>query len=275
MSRMIQHAARSRPTGSSLPPPSARPRVLDASSSSGWRTAPDAARASNSSNLLSDRGESPPPSLPPSMMPPASTSSSSIDCDPGSRQPIESFPSSQRASVRREYGRMGPFVPAPTDNGKYPAIKRGTGASVRVQASWFEKYTWLEYSLKTNRLYCLACHNFPSPTANTGLGTAEGFQNFKKVGGKDCALMKHQGDSAISHHNIAMNKMKDLLNLDNNIITGSRGLARQHELDIAANRTLLNASVDAVRFLMNQGLACRGNDESTESLNRGNFIELH
>lgn len=86
--------------------------------------------------------------------------------------------------------------------------------------------------------------------------------------------MKHQGDSAISHHNIAMNKMKDLLNLDNNIITGSRGLARQHELDIAANRTRLNASVDAVRFLMNQGLACRGNDESTESLNRGNFIEL-
>ena len=39
-------------------------------------------------------------------------------------------------------------------------------------------------------------------------------------------------------------------------------------------RARLQASVDCVRFLLRQGLAFRGHDESEESSNRGNFLEL-
>ena len=39
-------------------------------------------------------------------------------------------------------------------------------------------------------------------------------------------------------------------------------------------RTRLTASVDCIRLLLRQGLAFRGHDESDESLNQGNFIEL-
>nr|XP_027089553.1 zinc finger MYM-type protein 1-like [Coffea arabica] len=45
------------------------------------------------------------------------------------------------------------------------------------------------------------------------------------------------------------------------------------EIDIAY-RTRLTAALDVTRFLLKQGLAFRGNDESTSSSNRCNFLEL-
>ena len=39
-------------------------------------------------------------------------------------------------------------------------------------------------------------------------------------------------------------------------------------------RTRLNASVDCIRFLLRQGLAFRGHDESDNSNSKGNFLEL-
>ncbi|CAN6558095.1 unnamed protein product [Malus baccata var. baccata] len=43
---------------------------------------------------------------------------------------------------------------------------------------------------------------------------------------------------------------------------------------IGGVNTRLNASIDCYRFLLRQGLAFRGNDESEHSSNRGNFLEL-
>ena len=39
-------------------------------------------------------------------------------------------------------------------------------------------------------------------------------------------------------------------------------------------QTRLNASIDCIRFLLRQGLAFRGHDESEDSSNQGNFLEL-
>ncbi|XP_049405477.1 uncharacterized protein LOC125868965 [Solanum stenotomum] len=38
--------------------------------------------------------------------------------------------------------------------------------------------------------------------------------------------------------------------------------------------TRLNASIDVIRLLLNQGLPLRGHDESESSLNKGNFVEV-
>ncbi|KAM3245832.1 hypothetical protein P3L10_007599 [Capsicum annuum] len=37
-------------------------------------------------------------------------------------------------------------------------------------------------------------------------------------------------------------------------------------------RVWLNTSIDVVQFLLNQGFALRGHDESESSLNKGNFL---
>ena len=49
--------------------------------------------------------------------------------------------------------------------------------------------------------------------------------------------------------------------------------SQSQEIEIAY-RTRLTASVHVIRFLLEQGLAFRGNDESTKSLQRGNFLVL-
>ena len=36
----------------------------------------------------------------------------------------------------------------------------------------------------------------------------------------------------------------------------------------------MNASIDVCRYLLRQGLPFRGHDESMESANKGNFVEL-
>ena len=51
-------------------------------------------------------------------------------------------------------------------------------------------------------------------------------------------------------------------------------LANQSEQVRNIYRTRLTASVNCIRFLLRQGLAFRDHDESEQSLNQGNFIEL-
>lgn len=36
----------------------------------------------------------------------------------------------------------------------------------------------------------------------------------------------------------------------------------------------LTATINCIRFLLHQGLAFRGNDESSDSVNQGNFLQL-
>ncbi|XP_076916240.1 uncharacterized protein LOC143575866 [Bidens hawaiensis] len=51
-------------------------------------------------------------------------------------------------------------------------------------------------------------------------------------------------------------------------------MSRQCKQDEIDYRIRLTAVVDVIRFLLNQGLAFRGNDESISSNSRGNFLEL-
>ncbi|BFG30846.1 hypothetical protein CerSpe_171200 [Prunus speciosa] len=44
--------------------------------------------------------------------------------------------------------------------------------------------------------------------------------------------------------------------------------------EVAKNRLRLTTTIEAIRYLANQGMAFRGDDESHDSFNRGNFIEL-
>jgi hypothetical protein len=44
--------------------------------------------------------------------------------------------------------------------------------------------------------------------------------------------------------------------------------------DLCLYKKMLTYSLRCIKFLLHQGLAFRGHDESDESSNRGNFIEL-
>lgn len=53
-----------------------------------------------------------------------------------------------------------------------------------------------------------------------------------------------------------------------------QALHKQDDITKNEYRIRLNTSVNASRYLLRQGLPFRGHDETKESLNKGNFLEL-
>jgi len=52
-------------------------------------------------------------------------------------------------------------------------------------------------------------------------------------------------------------------------------LHKKSEASKRAYLTQLNGSIDTARLLLKQGLPFRGHDESKQSLNKGNFLEVY
>ena len=70
--------------------------------------------------------------------------------------------------------------------------------------SWFDKYTWLEYSIAKDAAFCYACQFF-----STGVHKSEecfitiGYRNWKHATGKSGRLEKH----TVSSYDFDVNKM--------------------------------------------------------------------
>ncbi|KAL5781907.1 hypothetical protein ACOSP7_006936 [Xanthoceras sorbifolium] len=159
----------------------------------------------------------------------------SLARDPGLRQQICDYPINEQDEIRRAYIKAGPYQ---FQLSEYPFSK--SKHLRRFQCWWFEKFHWLEYSPSKDAAFCLPCFLFAKPRGHGPYGsnafTLDGFRNWKKVNdGTRCAFKKHVTEKPCSAHNVAVQSCNDL---------------------------------------MNQGYAFRGHDESLESNNRCNFIEL-
>ncbi|KAG8363729.1 hypothetical protein BUALT_Bualt19G0052600 [Buddleja alternifolia] len=196
----------------------------------------------------------------------------SLERDPGLRRPISEYPIEQRDKVRRAYIMAGPYQPR---LGNYPLF--GVANHLRsFQESWYGKFSsWLEYSTDKDAAYCLPCYVFSNILSNRfGMNafTEIGFRNWKKINdGNKCAFLKHIGTSPSSPHNQCVRACDDLMAQSHHI---DKILHMQSAKMIVENRLRLKTSIDAIRWLTFQACALRGNDESIDSLNRGNFIEL-
>ena len=140
----------------------------------------------------------------------------------------------------------------------------------RFNSAWYEQYPWLEYSAHKDAAYCFPCFLFSSERQKNKRFLSEGFENWKKVGGSDCALRNHCGVTN-SAHSQSLQKWHNLPIQEHSIQVAFN---RQTEHQIEKNRLRLTATIEALQFLTRQGLALRGHDESTESLNRGKFLQL-
>ena len=74
-----------------------------------------------------------------------------------------------------------------------------------------------------------------------------------------------------SAHNQAIKKSEDLLKEKQHI---QSVLVKQSNKDKLEYRVQLNVIVDYIIFLLCRGLAFRGHDESQDSSDKGNFLEL-
>jgi hypothetical protein len=83
-------------------------------------------------------------------------------------------------------------------------------------------------------------------------------------------LKKHVGGLS-SHHNIARDDSDDFNNQRASVATKFRVYSKESEI---LYKIRLTASLDCARYLIAQGEAFRGHDESSTSINKGNFLEL-
>ncbi|XP_022866730.1 zinc finger MYM-type protein 1-like [Olea europaea var. sylvestris] len=134
---------------------------------------------------------------------------------------------------------------------------------------WFSEFYWLEYNIEKDVAYCLHCYLFKPDREGQGSGHIFIKTNFRDWKHKK-TLKDHVGlfDSS---HNQAFAKCTNLMNQKQSI---SYVISSQSSSQQQSYRTRLTVVLDCTRLLLMLGLSFRGHDESKESLNRGNLIEL-
>ncbi|XP_016581897.2 uncharacterized protein LOC107879363 [Capsicum annuum] len=156
--------------------------------------------------------------------------------DPAERPSILSYPPNIHDEIRRAYILKHPFQPQDhefpqTDFFEIPH---------RFVSKWFDEYfDWLEYSAKAF-IKVVVIHFSRRDLEN--IGPPNSIHNQSKRKCED--LMREEQSIEV----VAFNKLDEKIKNE--------------------YRVRLNASIDVVQFLLNQGLALRGHDESESSLNK-------
>lgn len=149
----------------------------------------------------------------------------------------------------------------------YPKTKMGS-KNRGFSSVWFAFYGWLEYSVSHDAVYCRPCSLFATLQAGGQGGDAfvvEGWRQYNK--GK-APLDSHQLSQA---HRDAVVSLQGYLNVGGRV---DQLLAHADTKARTDDMFLLHTVITAIRFLARQKMAFRGHDESVESVQRGNFLEL-
>jgi hypothetical protein len=212
---------------------------------------------------IADPSSSPSPSLVSLPMPasnPPVYDINLIPYDPGERLPIENYHVNDQDAIRRAYITKGPCKPYIHD---FPYRNIGD-APRRFSLTWLYNHEWLEYSIKKDSAFCFICYLFKKGSGSNAF-VVDGWNNWN-IGNK--ALIKHSGSKA---HNAAQERYIGFINPK---VAIDYHIDKWTDEDLRLYKKRLTYSLRCIKFLLHQGLAFRGHDESEDSSNRGNFIEL-
>ena len=187
-----------------------------------------------------------------------------LESDPGKRIPISRYNVNDQDKVRRRYIELGACQPK-KHNFEYRDI---SGLQRRFCPSWFKDYKWLEYSVDKEAAFCFVCYLFKDKTKSPGGDSfvKGGFRNWNMK----ARLTRHVGDVSSAH--VEAQEKYDMFTTPQTSIRES--VASNTSQYKALYKQRLTWTLKCVRFLLRQGLAFRGHDESEDSLNKGNFLEL-
>ena len=143
---------------------------------------------------------------------------------------------------------------------------------------FYEKYSWIEYSVSTDDIFCFCCRHFGKNMVRKG--EVEGNRTFIDKGFtkyKNIRELLDQHQKSARHatcKSLWDNHMRVTAAGNEKDQTISATIDKATLAQIAENRTHIIIMLEAVSFLGRQGLAYRGHDESQSSSNQGNFKEL-
>ncbi|XP_021990942.1 uncharacterized protein LOC110887674 [Helianthus annuus] len=190
-----------------------------------------------------------------------------LPSDPHDRPPITSYHPNQIDDIRRSYLVKGAFQPR---SHKFP-VKDCYGKKRRFVVSWYNDCSWLEYSIKADKVYCLYCYLFKEDVGNQGgrdtwSSSSKGFCDWSKKG-----LLKEHVGNVDSHHLKAGQKCHNLMNQKKHMDENMKKLTKE---EMIANYYRLLGSVMSARFCLENSLPFRGHNESEESNSQGMFLSV-
>ncbi|KAK8712875.1 hypothetical protein V6N13_148103 [Hibiscus sabdariffa] len=177
---------------------------------------------------------------------------------------MSDFHPDDRDIVRGEYIQKQPCQPV---NHEFPKTNIA-GKNGRFIPNWFQKHgSWLEYSVEKDAAFFFVCYLFKDDNSVGGDAfVGSGFRAWNRID----AFVKHVGGH-MSAHNQELARLNDFKNQKTSI---SSGFSKQSDESTSAYCLRLEAFITCLKWLLLQGLAFHGHDESEKSLSKGNFLEL-
>lgn len=136
----------------------------------------------------------------------------------------------------------------------------------------YKNFNWIEYSIIKDQVYCFVCRHF---TSTNGPQFERTFVN------KGFSCWQKQAESFKYHtktnyHKLNFEKYTMFLNLNcnKNYSSVASGIIHSRKKEVEDNRQHVYYLLKTTLYLAKQGISFRGHNESKESSNRGNYIEL-
>lgn len=160
----------------------------------------------------------------------------------------------------------------------YRKTEFGVGNNKRwrsFSSSWIDTFPWLEYSVLNDAAFCFPCRFFSVKLEENNLFTDVGFKNWKKATEKNAGLKQHENSEDHKTCQVKWDSYKNLKSNENsNVVSISSQLNEAHAKLVSENRLYIKTICKCLLYTAVQGIAQRARDESQDSVNRGNFIEL-
>ena len=142
------------------------------------------------------------------------------------------------------------------------------GQQRSFNSRWYTDYTFIEYSVQNDAVYCFPCRFFPSSSHKAEVTfTVKGMRDWKKIRSK---LQKHSNSDCHKH------SMTLWVGYKQARIHGTVGdqLSSERAKTIQENRQYLKSIFQVAVLCARQDIGLRGHREREGSSNRGNFLEI-
>eukprot|EP00732_Lithocolla_globosa_P001241 Lithocolla_globosa_v1_NODE_583_length_3681_cov_15.345284.p1 type:complete len:543 gc:universal NODE_583_length_3681_cov_15.345284:3050-1422(-) len=142
-------------------------------------------------------------------------------------------------------------------------------------SGWYAVHPWIEYSESVDAIFCFPCRFFslPSPHINSTF-TLNEFSNWKKATGHTGSLCSHSTTDVHKSSMLAWNEYQKRTALNSEHSSVDTILQKVSDTEKAENRHFVKSICEVLLLTAFQNISQRGHDESDESLNRGNFLEV-
>ena len=167
------------------------------------------------------------------------------------------------------------FPPVQPVNIQFPKTTIGNRTR-SFNPAWYGTYEWLEYSVRLNACFCYPCRLFGSQGGQFSSRpepafTVNGFKNWKHATGVSGILNRHTNCQSHRQAVVAWKQYK-VATQHGSTVSECLGNARSEM--IQKNRHYIKSLLEVLLLCSKQEISIRGHKESSNSMNRGNFLEI-